>query len=83
MVTSIVESDANVRRGVVSMSAGFGDVPEPDDLMRTGTCVNRLLSNDRNFDRYSGQPLMSNVPIDVVPFPENRRKRVDSVTPRT
>lgn len=68
-VIAVVESDANVRRGVVSMSAGFGDVPERDDLVRTGTCVNRLLSSDRNFDRYSGQPLMSNVPIDVIPLP--------------
>jgi anaerobic selenocysteine-containing dehydrogenase len=66
-VVAVVEADPNVRRGVVSMSAGFGDVPERDDLMGTGTCVNRLLSTDRNFDRYSGQPLMSNVPIDVRP----------------
>ena len=65
-VTAVAEADPNVRRGVVSMSAGFGDVPERDDLFEVGTCVNRLLTADVNFDRYSGQPLMSNVPVDVV-----------------
>ncbi len=67
-VTAIVQDDANVRPGVISMSAGFGEVPEYDDLMRYGTNVNRLLSNDKYYDRYSGQPLMSNVPVDVVPL---------------
>jgi anaerobic selenocysteine-containing dehydrogenase len=69
-VAAIVQADANVRQGVVSMSAGFGEAPERDDLQRFGTCVNRLVSADVNFDRYSGQPLMSNVPVDVHSLPE-------------
>jgi anaerobic selenocysteine-containing dehydrogenase len=81
-VIAVVAADANVRRGVLSMSAGFGEVPERDDLMRVGTCVNRLLSTDVNFDRYSGQPLMSNVPVDVVPLADTLEKRVDSVITR-
>jgi anaerobic selenocysteine-containing dehydrogenase len=67
-VTAIVEEDPNVRPGVISMSAGFGEIPEHDDLMRYGTNVNRLLSNDKYYDRYSGEPLMSNVPVDVHPL---------------
>jgi anaerobic selenocysteine-containing dehydrogenase len=67
-VTAIVEADANVRPGVVSMSAGFGGVLDQDDIRALGTNVNRLLRNDVHFDRYSGQPLMSNVPVDVRPI---------------
>ena len=37
------------------------------DFREFGSNTGRLLSNDEVWDRYSGQPLMTNVPVDVVP----------------
>jgi hypothetical protein len=50
----------------VSMAHAFGDSPDRDDRVReVGSSTNRLIANDRVFDRHSGQPLMSNIPVNV------------------
>jgi len=65
-ILGIVEADPDLREGMVSMTHAFGDAPEYDDLFRTiGSPTNRLLDADAQYERYSGQPLMSNVPVDV------------------
>jgi anaerobic selenocysteine-containing dehydrogenase len=67
-ILGVVRSDTTVRRGVVSMSHCYGDVPERDEDVRTaGSPTTRLLANDVEYDRYSGQPRMSNIPIRVEP----------------
>jgi anaerobic selenocysteine-containing dehydrogenase len=68
-VPAVVMTDAALRQGAVSMAHAFGDSPEHDDKVReVGSSTNRLLRNDRVFDRHSGQPLMSNVPVNVRPM---------------
>jgi anaerobic selenocysteine-containing dehydrogenase len=68
-VPAVVMTDAALRRGTVSMAHAFGDSPEHDDKVReVGSSTNRLLRNDRVYDRHSGQPLMSNVPVNVRPL---------------
>jgi anaerobic selenocysteine-containing dehydrogenase len=65
-VVAVVEPDDSVRPGCISMTHGRGDLPELDDqVMRIGTPPSRLLSFDLGFDRYSGQPLMSNIPVAI------------------
>jgi anaerobic selenocysteine-containing dehydrogenase len=66
-VTAVAASDASVRRGMVSMTHGYGALPteEPVDPRRFGANVAQLIRDDVNFDPYSGQPSMSNVPIRV------------------
>jgi anaerobic selenocysteine-containing dehydrogenase len=60
----IVAADAGLRRGLVSMMFGYGGPPERDGEVATlGSSVNRLTSSDELFDRYTGQPRMSNVPV--------------------
>ncbi|MET0860552.1 MAG: molybdopterin-dependent oxidoreductase [Microbacterium sp.] len=67
-IPAIVHSDPTVRRGVVSMSAGFGDGPERDaEFREIGASTSRLVATDAVFDRFIGQPQMSNVPVVVVP----------------
>ena len=61
----LAAGDPNLLRGLISISVGFGDAADDDDVKRAGTSVNRLLRVDVGFDRYSGQPLMSNVPVRV------------------
>jgi anaerobic selenocysteine-containing dehydrogenase len=65
-ILGIVATDPNLRRGVVSMAHCFGAGPDRDaDVRLIGSPTNRLLSLDHIFDRYSGQPLMSNVPVSI------------------
>jgi anaerobic selenocysteine-containing dehydrogenase len=65
-IPAVVMADPNLRQGVVSMAHSFGDTPENDDKVRKiGSNTNRLVRNDAVYDPYSGQPLMSNVPVNV------------------
>lgn len=67
-ILATVASDPGVRRGVVSMSHCFGGTPERDGEVRViGSPTNRLITVDGVFDAYSGQPLMSNVPVRIEP----------------
>ena len=67
-IRGIVQPDPSLRRGTVSMSHCFGDL-DPDlesvDPFRVGASTNWLIPNDQEYDRYTGQPRMTNVPIQV------------------
>jgi anaerobic selenocysteine-containing dehydrogenase len=72
-IIGIVESDPSLRRGLVSMTHGYGDGPERDDAYRSiGSSTNRLLFDDLQFDPYTGQPQMSNIEV--------RLERLDATT---
>lgn len=78
-IIGIVHPDDTLRRGLISMSFGFGGLPGNDEhYRRIGSNTTRLLSDDRIFDRYSGQPLMTNIRVEVrrssLP-PEEARER--------
>jgi hypothetical protein len=48
------------------MAFGYGGGPDADDRFREiGSSPNRIIPNDQVFDRYTGQPRMSNVPVRV------------------
>jgi ABC-type lipopolysaccharide export system ATPase subunit len=65
-VMGIVEADADLRRGVVSMSHGFGGNPgETEDPRVDGANTNRLLRSDVDYDPITGMPRMGAVPISV------------------
>jgi anaerobic selenocysteine-containing dehydrogenase len=67
-IVAIARADASMRRGVVSISHNFGDVPEQDDKVRAiGTNVNRLISVEVDFDPYTGMPKMSAIPVRLEP----------------
>jgi anaerobic selenocysteine-containing dehydrogenase len=66
VIRSIVDVDDELRNGTVSIMFGFGGPPEDDVRVREiGSSVARLLSTTDFYDPYSGQPLMSNVPIRI------------------
>jgi len=68
VVTAIAAADATLRRGVLSITHGFGATPdETDDPIVVGTNVNRLLRIDEDFDSITGSPLMGAVPVRVSP----------------
>jgi anaerobic selenocysteine-containing dehydrogenase len=66
VIRSMVGVDDELRNGTVSIMFGFGGPPEDDARVREiGSSVARLLSTTDFYDPYSGQPLMSNVPIRI------------------
>lgn len=69
-IPGLVHADASLRQGIVSMSFGFGGLPDQDDQVSSiGSNTARLLSNDLVFDPFSGQPLMTNIPVSVAKKP--------------
>ncbi len=72
-ILGVVEPEAELRRGVISMPHAFGDAPgSPDDkdVRKIGSNTGRLSSVDRNYDPYTGIPLMSAIPVNVAPAEE-------------
>jgi anaerobic selenocysteine-containing dehydrogenase len=67
-VLAVVEADPTLRRGVVSMTHAYGDVAHGDTAVRqAGTNTSRLTVVDRDFDRITGMPRMSNLPVSLGP----------------
>ena len=49
------------------MAHGWGGAPDRDAEVRSlGGNTNRLASTDAAWDRYTGIPEMSNLPVDVI-----------------
>lgn len=69
-VIAIVSLDESVRPGVVSMSHAYGNAsPDVDTPTQDGASTARLADVTVDFDRYSGQPRMSAIPVTVTPAP--------------
>ena len=67
-IVAVVAADRGLRRGIVSMVHNFGGDPTEDaDVLAIGSPAGRLLAVDMVYDRYSGMPLMSNIPVKVSP----------------
>jgi anaerobic selenocysteine-containing dehydrogenase len=72
-ILGVVEAEEAIRTGVVSMAHAFGDLPgeEEDRAVRQiGSNTGRLSSVERDFDPYSGIPIMSAIPVNVTPCRE-------------
>ena len=69
-IVAVVGADQGLRRGIVSMTHNFGgDQDEDADVLAIGSPAGRLLPVDMVYDRYSGMPLMSNIPVKISPVP--------------
>jgi anaerobic selenocysteine-containing dehydrogenase len=65
-IPGIVEADKTLRRGLVSMAHAYGNAPSrPAPVRDVGSNTSGLTSVDDDFDRYSGIPRMSAVPVSV------------------
>ncbi len=67
-IVAVAGSDDTVRPGTLSLSHSFGGLPGDDAVRDVGSNPGRLIADDVAYERYSGQPLMSNVPVRVVPY---------------
>lgn len=65
-ITCVAKSAPDVRPGCLSVPHAWGTVPdEPDDPMSAGGNTGRLSFADRHFDKKTGIPLMSSIPVRV------------------
>jgi len=72
-IPAIVEADSSLRRGVVSMSHGWGGLPdEARSYEEAGASTNLLISTDRCIEPINAMPRLSAIPVDVVPVGRGR-----------
>jgi anaerobic selenocysteine-containing dehydrogenase len=65
-ILGVAAAEPTLRRGLVAMAHSWGDVEEHDDRVHEiGGNTGRLADVGDAFDPYSGQPLMSNLPVRV------------------
>ena len=62
-IAGVVESTADVKRGVISMSHCGG--ASIDDESALGSNTGKLTPTDRNFDPHTGIPIMSGIAVSV------------------
>ncbi len=68
-VAAIVLPDDSVRPGVVSMSHGWGALPEDGaDPEQAGSAVNLLISSERDCETINAMPRQSAIPVNIVPL---------------
>jgi anaerobic selenocysteine-containing dehydrogenase len=66
VIEGVVEADAGLRRGVVSMTHAFGRHPaDPKDVRGYGANTNELMSLSAEFDPITGMPRMGAVPVRI------------------
>jgi anaerobic selenocysteine-containing dehydrogenase len=81
-ITAAAASDEPLKPGIVSMTHAFGDVP--GDETSPGANAARLVDNRARYDRFTGQPQMTAVPVILRPVTQaesRRRHRRPGETP--
>lgn len=65
-IRGVVEADATVRAGVISMSHAWGKNPdEPADPLGMGCNTGLLTDTTTDYDIYSAMPRMSSIPVNI------------------
>ncbi len=69
-ITAIVQGDESVRSGVVSMTHGWGALPdEAADYEQTGASISLLVSSERDVETINAMPRQSAIPVSIVRAP--------------
>lgn len=67
-IAGFVSADKKLKQGLLSMAHAYGVLPEKDDANSQfihGSSTSRLISVEDSFDKFSGIPRMSAVPVSV------------------
>ena len=63
VLRTVAAADATLRRGLVSITHAYGDVPGSElGFQVTGSNADLLVRSDANHDRITGMPQLSNIP---------------------
>jgi anaerobic selenocysteine-containing dehydrogenase len=66
-IRGIVQPDDTLKRGLLSMSHSFGDLPrDSGDFRRVGSNTSQLTSVADDYDHFSGIPRMSALPVKII-----------------
>ncbi len=77
-VVGVAEIDAGIKRGVISMSHSWGGLSLTDEKVRDiGAPTNRLVTSDNGFDRITGLPVMSAIPVRIIRISEDELQIVE------
>jgi len=77
-IVGVAEKDPTVRPGCVSMPHSWGRHPGKAQRPRIdGGNTGRLVSIDRGYEKLTGQPLMTAIPVSVVPVAGNEANARD------
>ncbi|MET0627965.1 MAG: molybdopterin-dependent oxidoreductase [Acidimicrobiia bacterium] len=71
-IRAVVQADATLRRGVLSMTHGFGGLPGDDDPLLHGASTTRLLSLSSGAQSINAMPHMSAIPVSLTRADEPR-----------
>ncbi|MFX8339374.1 hypothetical protein ABTL37_19375, partial [Acinetobacter baumannii] len=61
-------AEPDLRRGVVSMSHGWGSLPDETVYERDGANTGLLISTDRELDPINAMPRMTAIPVRLAPY---------------
>jgi anaerobic selenocysteine-containing dehydrogenase len=65
-IRAVVKAAPDVRHGVISMAHAWGGLPdEPGLLSEQGSTTAALIDVDSGYDRFTGMPVMSAIPVEV------------------
>ncbi len=67
-IPAVVAAEPDLRRGVVSMSHGWGTLPQDTVYERDGANTGLLISTDRDLDPINAMPRMTAIPVRLEPF---------------
>ena len=68
-VTAIVKADETMKPGVVSMTHGWGLLPDEDaDCEACGTSVSLLISSSKHLESINAMPRLSGIPVRLEPL---------------
>jgi anaerobic selenocysteine-containing dehydrogenase len=72
MLVGVAEAANDVKRGVISMAHAWGDIPGNwGDVREKGASTNRLIDDHKTYDRITGQPRMTAIPVNLRHVPED------------
>jgi anaerobic selenocysteine-containing dehydrogenase len=74
-IVAIAAVDTTLRRGVVTMTHGWGWLPdEVPDRGTFGVSTNMLISSAGNLEPINSMPRMSAIPVNILPMTPDRAK---------
>jgi anaerobic selenocysteine-containing dehydrogenase len=64
-IQAVVAADPTVRTGVISMTHGWGGLPDETIYERDGSNTGLLISTDRDLEPINAMPRMSAIPVNI------------------
>lgn len=66
-IDAIVEADADIRPGTISMAHSWGGLPGEADYSQVGAYTGLLISTDRNIETINAMPRQTAIPVRIEP----------------